>query len=230
MSGARADMLGARPTAATLALKRALDLSVSVLGLVLLAPAFLIIAIVIKVDSPGPALFRQERVGSGGRLFRILKFRSMVAAASSRGVALTTRDDNRITRVGAFLRRSKLDELPQLFNVLVGDMSLVGPRPEVPAFIEFYTRAQRAVMLSVRPGITDYAAILYRDESSLLDGQNDLVELYRLDIMPRKFACYERYARGVSLVADLRIIVATLAVLVLGRVPRSLGIEDKIGP
>src|ERR1700730_17524407 len=125
------------PTTATL--KRLFDIVGSVVGLVLLLPIFLVMPIIIKLDSPGPVFFRQERVGKGGRLFRIFKFRSMIADASHRGTALTVRADRRITRVGEFLRRRKLDELPQLMNVLTGDMSLVGPRPEVPEFMTFYT-------------------------------------------------------------------------------------------
>lgn len=182
----------ALPSAATLALKRALDVLGSVVGLLVLLPFFIVIAVAIKLDSPGPVFFRQERIGRGGRVFRIFKFRSMVRAAPRLGVAITTRADSRITRVGAFIRKSKLDELPQLINVLKGDMSLVGPRPEVPEFMNFYAPEQREIILSLRPGMTDYAAILFRDESSLLDGRNDPVEIYRRDIMPIKFGYYER--------------------------------------
>jgi lipopolysaccharide/colanic/teichoic acid biosynthesis glycosyltransferase len=150
-----------------------LDVAGSVLGLLFLVPVFIIVAIAIKLDGSGPIFFRQERVGLHGRPFRIFKFRSMVVGAARAGTALTVRADARITRAGAFLRRSKLDELPQLINVLAGDMSVVGPRPEVPEFMKFYTPNQRAIILSMRPGITDYAAILFRDENSLLDGQRD---------------------------------------------------------
>jgi lipopolysaccharide/colanic/teichoic acid biosynthesis glycosyltransferase len=216
-----------RPTRTTLALKRTLDISASAIGIVILSPVFVALAAAIKLDSPGPVFFRQERVGMGGKPFRIVKFRSMVAAAPSLGVALTTRNDKRITRVGAFVRKCKLDELPQLFNVLRGDMSLVGPRPEVPAFIDFYTPEQRAVIMSMRPGITDYAAIIFRDESALLSGQDDPVDVYRREIMPRKFACYEKYWRRISIGDDLRIIMATISVLALGRLPKGLGIESE---
>jgi lipopolysaccharide/colanic/teichoic acid biosynthesis glycosyltransferase len=198
------------------------------LGLVLLLPLFLVIAIVIKVDSPGPIFFRQERVGKCGCLFRIFKFRSMIADASHRGTALTVRADRRITRVGEFLRRSKLDELPQLMNVLAGDMSLVGPRPEVPEFMTFYTAEQRAIITSMRPGITDYAAILFRDESSLLDQSGDPVDIYRREIMPLKFAYYERYSREIELLNDLRIILATMILLAVGGLPRWLGLEHEL--
>jgi lipopolysaccharide/colanic/teichoic acid biosynthesis glycosyltransferase len=210
------------------ALKRPFDIAGSALGLVLLSPLFLVIAIAIKLDSPGPVFFRQERVGKAGRLFRIFKFRSMIADASHRGTALTVRADRRITRVGEFLRRSKLDELPQLMNVLAGDMSLVGPRPEVPEFMAFYTAEQRAIITSMRPGITDYAAILFRDESSLLDQSGDPVDIYRREIMPLKFVYYERYSREIEILNDLRIILATMILLAVGRLPRWLGLEHEL--
>ena len=206
-----------------MAAKRALDVAGATLGLLLLLPVLAIIAIIIKLDSPGPIFFRQERVGLDGRLFRIFKFRSMVVGASRAGTALTVRRDPRITPVGALLRSSKLDELPQLINVLRGDMSLVGPRPEVPEFMEYYTPDQRAVMHSMRPGITDYAAILFRDESSLFDGTRNPIDVYRLEIMPAKFAYYERYSREIGMLNDLRIILATMLTLVAGRIPRWLG-------
>jgi lipopolysaccharide/colanic/teichoic acid biosynthesis glycosyltransferase len=212
----------------TITMKRTLDVVGSALGLLLLLPVLAVVAVVIKLDSPGPIFFRQERVGLRGRVFRICKFRSMVIGAERAGTALTVRADMRITRVGMFLRRSKLDELPQLINVLIGDMSIVGPRPEVPEFMEFYTPDQRAMILAMRPGITDYAAILFRDESSLFDGQRDPIGIYRREIMPAKFACYERYSREVGLLNDLRIIVATILLLVAGRVPRWLGVEYRL--
>jgi lipopolysaccharide/colanic/teichoic acid biosynthesis glycosyltransferase len=211
-----------------MAAKRAFDVAVSALGLLVLSPMFAAIAAVIKLDSPGPVFFRQTRVGRGGRPFRIYKFRSMTVNAERTGTALTVSADPRITRVGQLLRRSKLDELAQLVNVLVGDMSIVGPRPEVPEFMEFYTPDQRATVISMRPGITDYAAILFRDESSLLDGERDPVDVYRRVIMPAKFACYERYSREIGVLNDLRIIVATSLVLVVGWVPHWLGVEHRL--
>jgi lipopolysaccharide/colanic/teichoic acid biosynthesis glycosyltransferase len=213
-----------------MAMKRILDVVGSALGLVVLLPVLAVVAVIIKLDSPGPIFFRQERVGWGGRSFRIFKFRSMVVGAARAGTALTVCDDTRITRVGAFLRRSKLDEFPQFINVLAGDMSIVGPRPEVPEFMKFYTPDQRAIILSMRPGITDYAAILFRDESSLLDPNSDPVEVYRHRIMPIKFAYYERYSREIGVLNDLRIILATILLLVVGRVPPRLGIECKLQP
>jgi lipopolysaccharide/colanic/teichoic acid biosynthesis glycosyltransferase len=218
----------ASPSYLTLVAKRALDVAGSAVGLLLLLPLFALIAISIKLSNPGPIFFRQERVGLGGRLFRIYKFRTMVMGAERAGAPLTVYADPRITRVGAFLRRTKLDELPQLINVLLGDMSMVGPRPEVPQFVEFYTPGQRDILLSMRPGITDYASILFRDESSLLDHRYDPIEVYRREIMPAKFAQYERYSREISLLNDLRIIVATIFLLAMGRVPTQLGIECEL--
>ena len=218
----------AQLSAATLALKRVLDVLGSTVGLLILSPFLLGIAVAIKLDSPGPTFFRQQRIGRGGRPFRIFKFRSMVADAPQLGTALTVRADNRITLVGALLRRTKLDELPQLINVLAGDMSLVGPRPEVPEFINLYTPEQRAIIVSLRPGMTDYASILFRDESSLLDGQDDPVEIYQHEIMPIKFAYYERYSRDVGLLNDLRIIAATVSLLAFNHVPEGFGIEHEL--
>jgi lipopolysaccharide/colanic/teichoic acid biosynthesis glycosyltransferase len=216
------------PSQKTMAVKRILDVVGSALGLLLLLPLLAVIAVIIKFDSPGPIFFRQERVGRRGRLFRVFKFRSMLVGATHAGTALTVRADTRITRVGTFLRRSKLDELPQLVNVLAGDMSIVGPRPEVPEFMKFYTPDQRAVILSMRPGITDYATILFRDESSLLDQDRDPVEVYRREIMPVKFTYYERYRREIGILNDLRIIFATILLLVVGLVPQWLGIEHQL--
>jgi len=209
-------------------MKRILDVVGSALGLVVLLPVLAVVAVIIKLDSPGPIFFRQERVGWGGRSFRIFKFRSMVVGAARAGTALTVCDDTRITRVGAFLRRSKLDEFPQFINVLAGDMSIVGPRPEVPEFMKFYTPDQRAIILSMRPGITDYAAMLFRDESSLLDRECDPIDVYRREIMPAKFACYERYRREIGVLNDLRIILATMLLLVVGRVPHWLGDDYRL--
>jgi lipopolysaccharide/colanic/teichoic acid biosynthesis glycosyltransferase len=224
----RANNASVRPSEWTLAVKRVVDVIGSALGLLVLWPLFLGIAIAIKSDSFGPAFFRQERIGKGGQPFRIFKFRSMIAAAPQTGNAITVRDDRRITRVGAFLRRKKLDELPQLINVLLGDMSLVGPRPEVHEFMKLYTPQQRTLIISLRPGMTDYAAILFRDESSLLDGRDDPVKIYQREIMPIKFSYYERYSRDVGLVNDIRIIAATVSLLAFGHVPKALGIEHEL--
>lgn len=217
-----------RPSAAMLALKRILDVLGSLVGLLILWPFLLGIAVAIKLDSPGPVFFRQTRIGRGGRPFSIFKFRTMVAGAPQLGQAITVRADSRITHAGAFLRSSKLDELPQLINVFIGNMSLVGPRPEVPEFMNLYTPEQRAIILSLRPGMTDYASILFRDESSLLDGQNDPAGIYQREIMPVKFTYYERYSQNVGLATDLRIIGATISLLAFKHVPEKFGIDHEL--
>lgn len=221
------DVMLEYPSPATRTLKRAIDMLGAVAGLALLSPIFVVVAIAIKLDSRGPVFFRQVRVAHGGHLFRILKFRSMRVETAPAGTELTVHEDERVTRFGAFLRRSKLDEIPQLINVLAGDMSLVGPRPEVPQFIMYYTPQQRAIILSVKPGITDYAAILFRDESALLDPGRDPVEVYRREIMPVKFRYYERYVRQIRILNDLRIVLATVILLAIGRPPRWLGLTDE---
>ncbi len=214
-----------RPSQWTLAVKRAFDFTVSGVAIVLLLPLFLVVAVAIKFDSPGPVFFRQTRVGRDGRTFRIFKFRSMVVDAAKVGTSLTVQADPRITRIGAFLRDKKVDELPQLLNVFAGSMSFVGPRPEVPEYMEFYTPEQRDIILSMRPGITDYAAIVYRDESEILDGRSDPIDVYRNEIMPMKFVLYERYSREVGLVNDLRLILATVSLLISEESPDWFGIE-----
>jgi len=213
------------PSPVTFALKRAMDVIGSIVGLLLLWPVFLVVSIAIRLDSQGPAFFRQTRVGQHGRPFLIYKFRSMTTNAPGSGSALTVNADKRVTAVGAFLRRTKIDELPQFINVLAGDMSLVGPRPEVPEFVEFYSPEQRAILLSMRPGMTDYAAILFRDESALLGQGRDPIAVYRYKIMPVKFRCYERYSREIGIFTDVRIVLATVLMLIVGYVPEIFGIE-----
>jgi lipopolysaccharide/colanic/teichoic acid biosynthesis glycosyltransferase len=193
--------------------KRMLDLLVTALALVLLAPFFLLIALCVRLDSPGPALFRQVRVARGGVPFEILKFRTMRVEPAGGGPLITAAGDRRITRVGALLRKTKLDELPQLVNVLKGDMSLVGPRPEVPKYVALYPAEIRDLVLSVRPGITDEASIEFRDESALLAGAEDVEVTYVRDILPRKLQVYVRYAREHTLMGDLRILAHTVRAL-----------------
>lgn len=195
-------------------LKRAFDVLVSGVALVLIAPVLLLIGLAIKLDSDGPAIFRQERVGRFGRSFRIHKFRSMTVDASARGSQLTVGNDARITRVGGFLRQHKLDELPQLIDVFVGNMSLVGPRPEVPRFVELYSPEDRDLVLSVRPGITDRASIEFKDESSILGAARDPEAAYRTEILPIKLAYYRAYVRERSFGGDIAILFSTLAALV----------------
>lgn len=193
--------------------KRAFDLVVASLALLLLAPVFVLIAIAIKLDSPGPVFFRQERVGRHGVPFLIHKFRTMVADAATRGPQITVGRDPRITRVGAFLRETKLDELAQLIDVLQGTMSLVGPRPEVPRYVARYTPEQRAKILSVRPGITDPASLDYRRESELLARAPDPERAYVEEIMPAKLRQAERYVEQATVWTDVRVLARTLRLL-----------------
>ena len=194
--------------------KRAFDVVVSAVGLVVLSPVFLGVAVAIKLTDGGPVFFRQERVGMGGQVFRIHKFRSMRVA--NEGALVTSANDSRITPVGAFLRKSKLDELPQLIDVLVGDMSVVGPRPEVPRYVELWGEETRREILSIRPGITDPAAIAFRNEQDELAAADDPERHYVEVILPKKVAMYRDYAQHRSLVGDLAVIVRTFAAIVRG--------------
>jgi lipopolysaccharide/colanic/teichoic acid biosynthesis glycosyltransferase len=205
-------------TAAEVVAKRACDVALSALGLVVLSPVLVLAAAAVGLSSPGPVLFRQTRVGRNFRLFRIVKFRTMVADAADRGGSLSIGDDPRITPVGRVLRRFKLDELPQLLNVLAGDMSLVGPRPEVPEFVERYRDAYARV-LRVRPGITDLASLKYHDEAALLAGAPDPAAAYVEVILPDKLRLAEEYVRASSLRLDLTIILRTLGAIAGARHP-----------
>ncbi len=193
--------------------KRAFDLLVGGAGLLLAAPLMLALALWVKADSPGPALFRQQRVRQGGRMFNILKFRTMRAGSDGQGPAVTAAGDARITRAGAWLRHTKLDELPQLLNVLRGEMSLVGPRPEVPRYMALYEPAVRERILSVRPGITDLAALEFRDEERLLAAAPDVERAYVEQILPVKQRYYLDYVARHSVGGDVRILLNTLAAL-----------------
>lgn len=193
--------------------KRAMDIAISAAALCVLWPVFLLIALAIVIDDPGPVFYRQVRVGRGGKPFRIFKFRTMVVDADKKGLSITVGRDSRITRVGAFLRKTKLDELAQLLNVLCGQMSFVGPRPEVPRYVELYTPYQRQVLL-VRPGITDYASIAYRNENDLLAGADDPEKMYIETIMPDKIELNMKYLREISPLADLRLILKTVIAVI----------------
>ncbi len=188
--------------------KRIFDCAVVVIGLLLLSPILAVIALLVKLSSRGPIFYRQERVGRDGKTFRIVKFRSMLVDADKRGLAITAAGDPRITSVGLVLRRLKLDELPQLWNVLKGEMSLVGPRPEVSRYVESYSAAQRQV-LSVRPGITDPASIIYRHEEQLLGTQSDPDRYYREVVLPHKLSVNLEYLRRMSFVYDLSLVLRT---------------------
>jgi len=195
--------------------KRLFDIAAALAGLLLLAPLLLLLAAWIRCDSPGPVLFRQRRVGRHGAPFQILKFRTMAAGAERDG-QLSVADDQRATRAGRWLRRHKLDELPQLFNVLRGDMSLVGPRPEVPRYVAHYPPAARAVVLSVAPGITDWAALRFRNEGELLRRASDPEQAYLHQVLPVKLKYYLRYVQRRSFAIDLHILLCTVATLLFG--------------
>ncbi|MEO8057356.1 MAG: sugar transferase [Burkholderiales bacterium] len=187
-------------------LKRAFDIFFSAGALLVLSPLLLLVALWVKINSPGPVFFRQRRVGRGGSEFQIYKFRTMATDAETRGPQITVGADARITRPGAFLRKYKIDELPQFINVLLGDMSVVGPRPEVPRYVALYPPDVRDLVLSVRPGITDLASIEYRDENELLGRSADPERTYIDEVMPAKLAYCERYVREQNFKGDLEII------------------------
>ena len=191
--------------------RRLFDAAASAAGLVVLSPLFALLAIWIKLDSSGPVFYRGERVGKDGRLFRMFKFRSMVRDAAEMGPGLTARGDPRVTRAGRVLRRTKLDELPQLINVLRGEMSLVGPRPEDPRYVALYSREQRRI-LSVRPGMTSLASLKYRDEEDLL-WNDDVDDLYSRFLMPRKLEIDLAYVDTRTAWSDFKVLAMTIAAL-----------------
>ena len=188
---------------------RFFDFILSLVGLVVLAPIFIVLAIWIKIDSNGPIFYKQVRVGQNGIDFGLFKFRSMVVDADKKGLITVGGRDPRITRSGYFIRKYKLDELPQLINVLVGDMSLVGPRPEVRKYVDLYTDEQQKV-LSVKPGITDYASIEYMDENEILGKSNDPEKTYIEEIMPEKIKYNMKYIQNKNLFEYFKIILLTV--------------------
>jgi lipopolysaccharide/colanic/teichoic acid biosynthesis glycosyltransferase len=192
--------------------KRLIDASLSFVALVVFCPLFAIVGIMIKWTSPGPVLYWQDRVGRGGRIFKIAKFRSMVVGADKKGLGITISGDARVTRFGAFLRKSKIDEFPQLWNVLKGEMSLVGPRPELPQYVSAYTPEQRLV-LQLRPGITDPASIRYRHEEAVLATSQNPDEFYRGVILPDKLATNLQYIRNISVYSDIKCVIHTMTSL-----------------
>jgi lipopolysaccharide/colanic/teichoic acid biosynthesis glycosyltransferase len=191
--------------------RRLIDIAGALVGLVVASPILLAVGVLIKLDSPGPVIHVAQRSGKDGKPFRLYKLRSMVVGAQREGPAITPAGDRRITRVGHFVRRTKLDELPQLLNVLKGDMSLVGPRPEDPRYVARYTSAQREV-LRVRPGVTSAASLEYRDESSLLSGE-DWEHRYLNEILPDKLSIELDYLANRTLVGDLSVVLRTLVAL-----------------
>lgn len=195
---------------------RLLDIIASACGLIVLSPLFIVLAIWIKLDSKGPVFYRQTRVGQYGKDFSLFKFRSMRVGADKKGLITVGGKDNRITKVGYFIRKYKLDELPQLLNVLKGDMSLVGPRPEVRKYVDLYTEEQKKV-LSVRPGITDYASIEYVDENEILGKAVDPDQTYIKVIMPDKIKYNMKYINNRSVWEYLKVIFLTFKSIVVGR-------------
>lgn len=192
--------------------KRLFDLVAALCGVTLLSPLLLLIALWIKWDSPGPVLYRQQRVGRGGALFTIYKFRTMHGRPG--GAEITVGADPRVTHAGTLLRRYKLDELPQLFNVINGSMSLVGPRPEVPRYVAHYPEPLRRIVLSVAPGITDWASIMYKDENAVLARAGDPERAYIDTVLPAKLHYYVRYVLERTFWIDVKIILRTLAAIV----------------
>lgn len=189
-------------------LKRMFDIILSLFGLMILLPFMLITAIFIKLDSKGPVFFKQIRVTKGGREFKIFKYRTM-KVGSDKYSQITVGKDNRITGIGSFLRKYKLDEIPQLINVLIGDMSLVGPRPEVPKYVVLYTDEQKEI-LKIRAGITDYASIEFSDENDLLASEKDPEKAYIEKIMPKKIELNKKYLSEISVLTDIKIILLTI--------------------
>ena len=194
-------------------LKRLFDIVLSLFGLILISPVLVTLAIMIKKEERGPVFYRGVRVGRFGKLFRIFKFRTMVVNAEKLGGPSTADDDPRITKVGNFIRKFKLDELPQLINVLKGEMSFVGPRPEVQMYVDMFTEEERAI-LSVRPGITDWASIWNPDEGGILAGSLDPEKTYMEKIRPEKIRLQLKYVRERSFWNDLKIIAQTIITIV----------------
>lgn len=192
--------------------KRIFDVTASAFGLILLSPVFLGIAVIIKLTSKGPVFYIQKRMGENFKEFNLYKFRSMIVDADKKGLQITSGDDPRITKIGKFIRKTKLDELPQLINVLKGDMSLVGPRPEVKKYVMLKKEDYEKV-LSVKPGITDLAAIEFRDEEKILEKYNDKEKAYIEIILPKKIELYKKYIDNISFKNDINIILKTLKVL-----------------
>ena len=195
--------------------KRLFDLCFSMLGLLVLFPLGAVIALIIKVSDRGPVLYGQTRIGRFGRPFRIWKFRTMIVNADKLGLHVTKDQDPRITPIGRFLRKTKLDELPQLWNVLIGDMSFVGPRPEVPKYVDLYTPDQREI-LKLKPGITDLASIIFRDEEELLSKAADTEDFYLTYCVPKKIELNRLYAARAGFFPDLGIVLRTLSAVLFG--------------
>ena len=191
-------------------LKRLFDIVFSLFGLILISPLLLVVAVLIKISSPGPVFYRGERIGKSGKPFRIFKFRTMVANAENLGGPSTAGDDPRLTKIGNFLKKYQLDELPQLINVMAGDMSLVGPRPEVKIYIDMMTEEERSVILSTKPGMTDLASLWNFHENEVLKGSADPEKTYMEKIRPEKIRLQMEYVKNRSFLLDLKIVIKTI--------------------
>ncbi|WP_250436312.1 sugar transferase [Hanstruepera flava] len=194
-------------------IKRLFDIIFSALGLILLLPLLLLIAILLKLESKGPVFYKQVRVGHNSTDFKIFKFRTMFVGSDKKGLLTVGDRDPRVTKTGYFLRKYKLDELPQLINVIIGNMSFVGPRPEVRKYVSLYSKSDLEI-LTVKPGITDYASIVFRDEAELLKTAKKPEELYINEIMPRKIALNKQYIDNHSILVDIRIIFKTIKTII----------------
>ena len=190
-------------------IKRLFDIVFSIFGLIISSPLFLIVAFLTKRESPGPVFYKGKRAGKGGKLFEMLKFRSMVQGADKLGGPSTPADDPRLLKIGRFLRRYKLDEIPQLLNVLKGEMSLVGPRPELSKYVKSYYRDYKEI-LRVKPGITDYASLEFKNENEMLNGLEDVEERYVNEILPVKIKYYKKYIKEKSIIKDFGLIFRTI--------------------
>lgn len=193
--------------------KRIFDIVIAALSLLLLSPLLLLVALAVRWDTPGPVFFRQERVGRGGRMFRIHKFRTMRVDAERMGPQVTVGEDPRITRTGRWLRHHRVDELPQFIDVLKGDMSMVGPRPEVPRYVAHYPPDMKALVLAVRPGMTDPATLAHIDESLFLAASANPEQAYIREVLPRKLAVQADYAARATLWSDCILLIKTMRVL-----------------
>ncbi len=194
-------------------MKRLFDVFFAMFGIAVLLPVYLLISLLISADSKGGVIYRQERTGRGGKIFQVLKFRTMRPDSFNKGALTVGSRDPRITNIGYYLRKYKLDELPQLFNVLLGEMSFVGPRPEVKKYTDLYTEEQRQV-LQVRPGITDYASIKFRNENDLLSASDDPEKLYIEEIMPEKLTLNLKYINDNNVFKDIKIIFDTFYAII----------------
>lgn len=195
--------------------KRLFDLLASLFGIVLFSPLIVVVALLIKLGSKGPVFYQGLRIGRNEKPFRMLKFRSMIVDAQKSGVTSTSDDDDRITKTGKWIRKYKFDEIPQLFNVFVGNMSFVGPRPQVPWAVKTYTDEERKVLLSVRPGITDLASIKFHNEGEILKGSTDPDKDYMEKIHPEKVRLGMEYVKNISLLNDLKIVFKTFLRLLI---------------